>query len=57
MNTKHQYNRSFTKTTKIHFQNPDNTQKITDYTEQELTGSSSTINIYQKTTNKAQLPK
>ena len=28
-----------------HFQNPDNIQKITDYTEQELKGSLSTNNI------------
>ena len=34
-----------------HFQNPDNDQKITDYTEQELKGTSSTNNIYQNTTN------
>ena len=42
---------------KKYFQNPDNTQKITDYTKQELKGSSSTNNIYQNTSNKIQLPK
>ena len=40
-----------------HFQNPDNTQKVTDYTEQEPKGGSSTNNIYQNTTNKVQLIK
>ena len=35
-----------------HFQNPDIIQEITDYTEQEPKGSSSTNNIYQKTSNK-----
>ena len=32
-----------------HFQSPDNVQKKSDYTEQELKGSSSTNNIYQNT--------
>ena len=35
-----------------HFPKSDNTQK--NYTEQELKGSSSTNNIYQKTTKKVQ---
>ena len=38
-----------------HFQNPNKTQKTTDYTKQELIGSSSTNNIYQNTFNKVQL--
>ena len=41
----------------IYFQNSDNTQNINDYTDQALTGSSSTNNKYQNTTNKVQLPK
>ena len=40
-----------------HFQNPDKIQEITDYTEQELNGSSSTNNIYQNTSNKIQIHK
>ena len=38
-------------------QNPNNIQKITDYTEQELKGSSSTNCIYQNASNKIQLLK
>ena len=40
-----------------HFQNPYNIQETTDYTEQELKGTSSTNNIYQNTSNKIQIPK
>ena len=39
------------------FQNPDNTQKITDNTEQELKGCASTNKIYQNTPNKIKIPK
>ena len=39
-----------------HFENPDNPQKVTNYTEQELKGSSTTNRIYQNTSNKIQLP-
>ena len=42
---------------KSHFQNPDNIQEITEYTEQELEGSSSTNNINQNTANKVQILK
>ena len=38
------------------FENPGNTQKITEYTEEKLKGSSSTNNIFQITPNKIQLP-
>ena len=42
---------------KSHFQNPDNIQEITEYTEQELKGSSSTNNINQNKANKVQILK
>ena len=55
MNTKHPSN--YYQNNNNNFENSHNTQNITDYTERENKGSSTTINIYQNIANKVQIPK
>ena len=51
MNTNYHQNNDY------YFQKRNHTQEKIDYTEQELTGSSSTNIIYQNTSSKIKLPK